>query len=1290
MKRFLSIFAIMALIVSMFSGVGFATPADGVHVTITAETTVPQGKLTADVDIAITPGDINDLIVQVVNASGTVVIDSITVSGNNIKLPFADVNKLTNGIYTVRVKPGEQTVSSQLYNVGEVVSGKQKIDWNDGTAKTVNVTVGELIVVPQCYINLNSNTISYSKSATTARVSGKIFNKTSNSTYSRADSLITIYKDLNGNGKLDAGEKNIIDQHKANNGEFSILISPNALGIGRYFVASETDKEAWFDETEKSYDSFVIAYDIELEEEISINYPASGQISITGVLTNEDGLSNLDTDDSEELVLAYIGDDDNYEAANLIAEAAFYNGKAFSFLFSADGKRAAPATAGDTSGICKVGDIGIFIKRTIDSASPKTTYTLVKTGKVKAGELSVTSDQASVVRGLGNQDITLDFDLSTTDYYHKETGVMIGDYTIRLYAKDSNDKYMSLKNSTTVIACVPVPLTGADVGTDPNKVEEAILTLATNSKAFTDIAKQKITVGLPVKEWRGSYKLYVELYNAKSGEETVVKEATIDLQVKNPSTYTVIGWGLKEHEVGDVVVRFPENAELGDTVVPNFTSTPENSVDVKLQVTKYKSTNEYPKYFEFTAEGAGLEKTTYNNFGTGTNNVAAEPGGAICAKIPTTKTGTLKLTVKAYFPLKGEPSKPATAAAYSFTKEVKINGWNLEITNDSVVVKSEQDLTFIVTDEEGTPVNNARVFIDLNNDGVAQDNEEAVNGTTANINAGTYTYVFADAKNDLTKTVGSYNVLLTKANKDVKVKVSNGFSVVGEEVYDVTADVESLVNGIEDTIYVKVVNEDGDIVYPSFEKITYNKDGKAGKPEVLNSLGRADKDGVSGNESSKFKITPGADDTKIVIRATTDNGNKMGQIELEVQKPQVVMSGATTLTENIYTNIQFQVVDPRDNTVIEESIMFSLSTYMVEAVVANPEDHDDKLDNVTTDTLDSDDDYVYNYDVLVTVTKDNWDKAAKDEKEVVLGITMGSVELEPIPVGKVSFTADPESMIIGSGANITMTYNDADGKPLKEREIYNSDNESIGTTNDEGQLLFVASSGSSTALTFKGETDNEIASKAVYSSLKVKSVPDIDGPVVEHKVVGNTAIITVSDESLIYTFYVNGKKVESLFPSKQQVYTVEGLQVGMNKVSVVAADKFFNPTMLELEIEVVAPQVEKVEFTLNNAIGDLGTPVKIGTTSMVPARLVEELGVSFAWDAEAQTVEYTYGETTVQLTVGSKTGIVNGENVPVAEAPYLNDKGRLMVPVRMVGQSLGFDVKWSSDDAPIIISKIVK
>ncbi len=85
-----------------------------------------------------------------------------------------------------------------------------------------------------------------------------------------------------------------------------------------------------------------------------------------------------------------------------------------------------------------------------------------------------------------------------------------------------------------------------------------------------------------------------------------------------------------------------------------------------------------------------------------------------------------------------------------------------------------------------------------------------------------------------------------------------------------------------------------------------------------------------------------------------------------------------------------------------------------------------------------------------------------------------------------------------------------------------------------------------------------------------------------------------------------------------------------------------------------------------------------GGRTMVPLRaLGEALGAEFAWDGEKKQVTYRRGDVVLVLTLGSAAVLVNGAEQVIDAAPQAA-AGRTFVPLRVVTENLGFDVKWDN------------
>lgn len=90
---------------------------------------------------------------------------------------------------------------------------------------------------------------------------------------------------------------------------------------------------------------------------------------------------------------------------------------------------------------------------------------------------------------------------------------------------------------------------------------------------------------------------------------------------------------------------------------------------------------------------------------------------------------------------------------------------------------------------------------------------------------------------------------------------------------------------------------------------------------------------------------------------------------------------------------------------------------------------------------------------------------------------------------------------------------------------------------------------------------------------------------------------------------------------------------------------------------------------------DVPPVVKRGRT-LVPLRAIfEQLGASVKWDAKTKTIQAVKDSTTIILKVGSNTALINGQEISLDVPPEIS-KGRTLVPIRFVSESLGAEVSW--------------
>ena len=97
-------------------------------------------------------------------------------------------------------------------------------------------------------------------------------------------------------------------------------------------------------------------------------------------------------------------------------------------------------------------------------------------------------------------------------------------------------------------------------------------------------------------------------------------------------------------------------------------------------------------------------------------------------------------------------------------------------------------------------------------------------------------------------------------------------------------------------------------------------------------------------------------------------------------------------------------------------------------------------------------------------------------------------------------------------------------------------------------------------------------------------------------------------------------------------------------------------------------------------------PIIVSDRTMVPMRKIfENLGAKVSWDETARKVTAVKGGVTIELIIGSKTALKNGQTVTL-DAPAMINSNRTLVPLRFVAESLDCEVSWEPADRRVIIT----
>lgn len=136
--------------------------------------------------------------------------------------------------------------------------------------------------------------------------------------------------------------------------------------------------------------------------------------------------------------------------------------------------------------------------------------------------------------------------------------------------------------------------------------------------------------------------------------------------------------------------------------------------------------------------------------------------------------------------------------------------------------------------------------------------------------------------------------------------------------------------------------------------------------------------------------------------------------------------------------------------------------------------------------------------------------------------------------------------------------------------------------------------------------------------------------------------------------------------------------------------------MLLMPADALAKRHQKRDIPLNGIIvndhivfSDVAPYIKNSRT-YVPIRFIaEELGFDVKWDAKTKKVTMSDGKSTVELTIGLKTMLVNGKKVKLDAPAEIKDQ-RTFVPLRAIAEAFGKKVEYSNDYRAVCIGDDVR
>jgi len=546
------------------------------------------------------------------------------------------------------------------------------------------------------------------------------------------------------------------------------------------------------------------------------------------------------------------------------------------------------------------------------------------------------------------------------------------------------------------------------------------------------------------------------------------------------------------------------------------------------------------------------------------------------------------------------------------TETIEVDGWVVTVTPETATYDEEYEFEAVVTKADGSPINNAIVWLKVNGDvwdwddtfdvdvllndydadEYDDDDEDwvpfkEIDSSSTNINNGTYN------KTVRFNEVGTAFVLVTNADGDPKAYVE--IDVEGEDVYEVDAPAQ-LVAGFEEDVEFTVKDEDGAYVKDSNAYVTIDGDDYD-----------LDRDG---NVYSFSFVHDEAEELDLVFK--TDNGEFIGKTTIEVLAPKLVLPNEDTkLTYMVEENWEVKLVDPRDDSVIEDAYLYITPDNCVLEIDG------DLLEDIAVDAEEFEIDMgdgEAEFDILAYEEDDDDEPMLLTfEVEIDDGPRVEVVEIE---VADISITASPATIGVDTVSTVTITVLDAHGKPYAGKDVELSGPLTAESETDEdGKVVFKIKPVSTGKITVKVETDV----KDEYAEGEIKVSLDAAGAGVITMQLGNkTAVANGSMSTLdVAPFAENGR---TLVPFR---YIAEAIG---------AYVEFIAPDKVCYRLRVDENTVDEVWLTIGSTVASVNgveqtlevAPKIVDGRTVVPLRFV---GEAFGF-----YVDYNFGTEVITLT----------------------------------------------------------
>ena len=636
--------------------------------------------------------------------------------------------------------------------------------------------------------------------------------------------------------------------------------------------------------------------------------------------------------------------------------------------------------------------------------------------------------------------------------------------------------------------------------------------------------------------------------------------------------------------------------------------------------------------------------------------------------------------------------------------------WNIDTDKDILTVAKNNSLTAVVTDENDVEQNRAMVKVDypavnLTNPLKRNDNPNSnVTGgryTLSNVNprTGGDLYVFAQEKMNVeTSDVKALKVLQALGTNDLTAALTEGYDKV------VTGLKKSLRFHVENNAGANETNLVGAQVL-SLDGVTKNTNFAKYEDITVTHSG-------SGNYSVDLvNLKPGS----YILRVYTSNMEHYTDIEFEalpllIETPDdfVALTWDTYIRKNssFYNanKMTFTVKDPLNNNPVLVEIKNDL-----EFVKENGEESEN---GVVLMAKASDDGNVYlsdkdflPYSLAFNKADHEFWVGVVDERSLVVRNEEGDLSLKftfwvrennstgerrevegmVIPIALATITATPDTVVTGQKTDITLTVNDANGRPAWGVYVRGDTEGALSApTNRDGQTVYTftpVTSGFVKRFDVDGFYDRVFTTVTVvdYSSDPVITL----NPYISRT--NKTEIVltgTVSDEIALSSFSIDNGLASSVLTGRKSFdFSVRiPLNLGSNSVRITVVNS--NGAMTEKVITIVRDSQSVVTLTIGSTetTGVTGLDVEpqvVNGRTMLPIRFIFQNVLKGIVDYQDGVITASVGEHVIVMVVGSTEATIDGARVTLLSAPFITDEGRTLAPIREILEAIGVTVVYN-------------